>query len=112
MYIRKIKLVSFALIIAISAIGLVSGYNASEDSKTKVAVENCNHEDGEKCDKQSSAKCNHENSENSSAAAQCAKAEAKQSENKSQSCCKTVEAKACSNKAETKCTKSSSSTKI
>jgi cytochrome bd-type quinol oxidase subunit 1 len=95
MYTRKIKLVSFALIIAISAIGIVSGYNASEDSKTKVAAENCNHE----------------NSEDSAAAAQCAKAEAKQSENKSQSCCKIAEAKACSNKAETKCTKSSSSTK-
>ncbi len=98
MFSRKIKIVSFTLVLALGTFGVASGFNKSE---TKSVTKECSSKNAAKCTKSA------------------ANAEAKVCENKveantgskSDSCCKTAAGKTCENKAEKQCSKSIESTK-
>ncbi len=98
MFSRKIKIVSFTLVLALGTFGVVNGFNESE---TKTVTKECASKDAAKCDKSAA---------NAETKACANKAEANAG-SKSGSCCKTAAAKACATEAEKKCSKSAGNTK-
>jgi len=56
---RIIKLLSFALVLSVVTIGVVSGYNSSNDTKTDSLKKECTHKCDAKCDHKDATKCDH-----------------------------------------------------
>jgi hypothetical protein len=54
MFTRKIKLLSFALILAINMIAIVNGFNSADENESKAVTEKCEKAEAEKAAKSGS----------------------------------------------------------
>ncbi|MFQ6678290.1 MAG: hypothetical protein ACE5D0_08210 [Fidelibacterota bacterium] len=100
---RKIKLMSFALILSIVAIGMVSGYNYSTDTKTDSTKKECSHKDAAKCEKHSAEKCDHKDGEKCKkhSSEKCSHSDSDSTKH-SGVCCKKGDTKKCKHESEKK----------
>lgn len=95
---KYIKALTITFILTIGMIGVVSGFNntnepKTSDTKTSIEAKECNHEDADKCDKHSSEKCKYADNQATKISGSCSKT-------------KMAEAKSCEMKSDKKCTKS------
>lgn len=82
---------SITIILTIGMIGIVSGFNETNETKTTTEAIECDHKDAAKCEKHSAEKCKYEDGKATKI---------------SGSCYKTAKVKSCEMKSVIKCTKS------